>query len=148
MYMMSWAPSAFSLKTPKKGGYCTTQTHVITLCDDRPTWTDRNSLTGIGRQWIFEVFLHKLHLKCIKMFKEWLLMIIITLHHLVFFFFFLVIVWFRRWLFWTLVFFWGPMLPQKNTSVPNNHLLIHSMTSNKIVCSYYCLNNISALKYA
>ena len=34
----------------------------------------------------------------------------------------------------------GPALPQKNTSVQNNHLRIHTMTSKKMVRSYYCLN--------
>ena len=34
----------------------------------------------------------------------------------------------------------GAALPQKNTSVQNNHLLFHSMTSKKMVRSYYCLN--------
>ena len=33
----------------------------------------------------------------------------------------------------------GAALPQKNTSVQNNHLRFHTMTSKKMVCSYYCL---------
>ena len=32
-------------------------------------------------------------------------------------------------------------LPQKNTSVQNNHLRFHTMTSKKMVRSYYCLIN-------
>ena len=36
----------------------------------------------------------------------------------------------------------GAALPQKNTSVQNNHLRFHTMTSKKMVRSYYCLNNI------
>ena len=35
----------------------------------------------------------------------------------------------------------GAALPQKNTSVQNNHLRFHSMTSKKMVRSYYCLNH-------
>ena len=33
----------------------------------------------------------------------------------------------------------GAALPQKNTSVQNNHLRFHTMTSKKMVQSYYCL---------
>ena len=35
----------------------------------------------------------------------------------------------------------GAALPQKNTSVQNNHLRFHTMTSKKMVRSYYCLIN-------
>ena len=35
----------------------------------------------------------------------------------------------------------GITLPQKNTSVQNNHLRFHTMTSKKMVHSYYCLNS-------
>ena len=31
-------------------------------------------------------------------------------------------------------------LPQKNTSVQNNHFRFHTMTSKKMVRSYYCVN--------
>ena len=34
----------------------------------------------------------------------------------------------------------GAALPQKNTSVQNNHLRFHTMTSKKMLRSYYCLN--------
>ena len=34
----------------------------------------------------------------------------------------------------------GATLPQKNTSVQNNHLRFHTMTSKKMVRSYHCLN--------
>ena len=34
----------------------------------------------------------------------------------------------------------GAALPQKNTSVQYNHLRFHTMTSKKMVRSYYCLN--------
>ena len=33
----------------------------------------------------------------------------------------------------------GAALPQENTSVQNNHLRFHTMTSKKMVRSYYCL---------
>ena len=36
----------------------------------------------------------------------------------------------------------GAKLPQKNTSVQNNHLRFHTMTSKKMVRSYYCLNGV------
>ena len=36
-------------------------------------------------------------------------------------------------------FFSGATLPQKNTSVQNNHLRFHTMTEKKMVRSYYCL---------
>ena len=39
----------------------------------------------------------------------------------------------------------GAALPQKNTSVQNNHLRFHTMTSKKMVRSYYCLNNVILL---
>ena len=35
----------------------------------------------------------------------------------------------------------GAALPQKNTSVQNNHLRFHTMTSKTMVPSYYCLRN-------
>ena len=62
-------------------------------------------------------------------------MTIIISHH------FSVIVWICRWLFWTSVFFFG--LPQQNTSVQNDHLRIHTMTSKKVVHSYYFLSRTS-----
>ena len=34
----------------------------------------------------------------------------------------------------------GAALPQKNITVQNNHLRFHTMTSKKMVRSYYCLN--------
>ena len=37
----------------------------------------------------------------------------------------------------------GAALPQKNTSVENNHLRYHTMTSKKMVRIYFCLNNFS-----
>ena len=37
-------------------------------------------------------------------------------------------------------FFSGAALPHKNTLVQNNHLRFHTMTSIKIMRSYYCLN--------
>ena len=50
--VMSWAPSAFSLKMPNKCAYCTAHTSLIKLRNDHHAWTDRNSLTGIDRQWV------------------------------------------------------------------------------------------------
>ena len=53
-------------------------------------------------------------------------MTIITLHHLCF-------------CFGPRYFSLGAALPQKNTLVQNNHLRFHTMTSKKMVGSYYCL---------
>ena len=39
----------------------------------------------------------------------------------------------------------GAALPQKNTSVQNNHLRFHTMTSKKMVHSYYCLSKEESL---
>ena len=39
----------------------------------------------------------------------------------------------------------GAALPQKNTSVQNNHLRFHTMTSKKMVRSYHCLTIISIM---
>ena len=42
----------------------------MTLPNDPHAWTDRNSLTGIDRQWVHKkdkVCFRKIHLKCIKM---------------------------------------------------------------------------------
>ena len=71
---MSSALSAFSLKTPKNARSTprTSEFAMITFCDDRHAWTDRNSLTGIDRQCVknncSEVFLNKItakvNLKC------------------------------------------------------------------------------------
>ena len=36
----------------------------------------------------------------------------------------------------------GAALPQKNISVQNNHPRFHTMTSKKMVCSYYCLTKM------
>ena len=51
--------------------------------------------------------------------------------------------WIRRWLFWTWYFSSGAALPQKNTSVQNNHLRFHTMTSKKMVHRYYCKNKVA-----
>ena len=73
--------------------------------------------------------------------KEWLLMMIRTSHHLFFG---------HRVNLSVIVldlstFLWehtsGAMLPQKNTLAQNNHLQFHTMTSKKVVRSYYCLIN-------
>ena len=37
----------------------------------------------------------------------------------------------------------GTALPQKNTSVQNNHLRFHTMTFKEMVRSYYCLIKVS-----
>ena len=113
----------------------------ITLRDNRHVWTDRNSLTGIDRQWVklkfSKVFHHKLHLKSIQ--NVWIVVINDNNN-------------FAQSLFQSLCEFvsdcFGPryfssgaVLLQKNISVQNNHLRFHTMTLKKIVHSYYCLNN-------
>ena len=41
----------------------------------------------------------------------------------------------------------GATLPQKHTSVQNNHLRFHTMTSKKMVRSYYCLHDNLGISY-
>ena len=41
----------------------------------------------------------------------------------------------------------GAAFPQKNTSVQNNHLRFHTMTSKKMVRSYYCPINVAGYYY-
>ena len=102
----------------------------INLRNYHHAWTDQTSLTGIGRQSLKNKF-NKVFLDEItpKMhYKERLLMTIITLHHLFFGHFF-----------GSRHYSSGAMLPQKNTSVQNSHLWIHTMTSKKMVHTDYCL---------
>ena len=40
----------------------------------------------------------------------------------------------------------GATLPQKNTWVQNNHLRFHTITSKKMVHSYYCLSKFYLIK--
>ena len=54
--------------------------------------------------------------------------------------------WIGWWLFLDLGFFSsGAMLPQKNTLVQNNHLWFHTVTSTKMVHSYYCLKYLALI---
>ena len=80
---------------------------------------------------ISKVFLHKLHLKCIKMTN------IATIYDNNNFA--PSICEFVGDCFGPLYFSSGATLPQKNTSVQNNHLRFQTMTSKKMVRSYYCL---------
>ena len=113
---------------------------LITSCNDRHVWTDRNSFTGMSTEMIksavFFVFLskkntHKTH--------EIVKVAVINDNNN-----------FPPSLFRSLCeivgdcfgpryFSSGAALPQKNTSVQNNHLRFHTMTSKKMVRSYYCL---------
>ena len=88
---------------------------------------------------INKVFLHKLHFKCIKMSNIAIININDNNN-------------FAPSIFRSLCEFvsdcFGPLycssgatLPQKETSVQNNHLRFHTITSKKMVRSYYCLNN-------
>ena len=98
------------------------------------TFLWRNVLLSLRK--FGKVFLHKLHLKCIQNVST----AIINDNNN-----------FAPSLFrslcdciWQRYFFCGSAasgaaLPQKNTSVQNNHLRYHTMTSKRMVRSYYCL---------
>ena len=99
----------------------------ITLRDDHHALTDRNSLTGIGRQWVRnkfnKVLLHKLHPKCFKNVE------IVVINNNFAPSIFRLFCEFIVDCFWTLVF----LFLQKNALVFNNHLRFHTMTSRKMV---------------
>ena len=98
----------------------------INLRDDRHAWTDQNSFTGIDRQ--------SVHLKCIKMYNN---IAIINGNNN-----------FAPSIFRSLCEFvgdcFGPRYFSEGayTAVQNNHLRFHTMTSKKMVRSYYCLITI------
>ena len=113
---------------------------LITSRNDRHVWIDRNSFTGMSTEMIkhcfFFVFLSKNTHKTHEIVK----VAVINDNNN-----------FSPSLFRSLCEFvghcFGPRylssgatLPQKNTSVQNNHLRFHTMTSKKMVRSYYCLS--------
>ena len=114
---------------------------LITSRNDHHVWTDWNLFTGMSTDMIknavFFVFLSKNTHKTLEIVK----VAVINDNNN-----------FAPSLFWSLCEFvgdcFGPRyfssgaaLPQKNTSVQNNHLRFHTMTSKKMVRSYYCLIN-------
>ena len=96
-------------------------------------WIDNECRSKLNK-----VFLHKLHLKCIKMSNIAIIndnnnfapSVFRSLCELV------------GGCFGPRYFSLGATLPQKNTSVQNNHLRFHTMTSKKMVRSYHCLINL------
>ena len=105
----------------------------VTLRDDRYVWTDRNSLKGIDRHCVERKFskirLHKLHLKCIQNVS---IAVINDNNN-----FAPSLFRFAGDCFGPQYFSSGAALPQKN-----NHLRFHTMTSKKMVRSYYYLNGV------
>ena len=119
---MSWAPCAFSLKMPDKRAYCTTHTCVYPIT----RWSSRLDYSKFSHRDMYEkvweiswikYFFIKLHLKCIKMCRERLLLAIVTLHHL----------------------FYGHCV---NWEVIVLDRSIFLRERKKMVRSYYCLNKI------
>ena len=124
-YVMSIALRGFSLKKAKQA--CALH-HAHTCLSLYVMIVKPGLIEIISQGWVRnklnKVFLHKLHIKCIKMSKEKLLMKIMILHHL----------------------FFGHcvnssviVLDHGFFFVQNNHFWIHIMTSKEMVRSY-CLN--------
>ena len=130
-------PKACFLLKCQSNAHTTPRTSAfITLRNDRHVWTDRNSLTGIDRHWVrrkfSKLFLHKLHLKCIPIAgindnKNFPPSLFRSLYEFV------------GDCSGPLCFSSAAALPQKNTSVRNNHFRFHTVTSKTMVRSYYCL---------
>ena len=115
---------------------------LITSRNDRHVWTDRNSFTGISTEMIKMLFYlcfcqkntHKTH----KMVK----VAVINDNNNFAPSLFRSLCEFIGDCFGPRYFSSGAALPQKNTSVQNNHLRFHTMTSKKMVRSYYCLSKV------
>ena len=88
-----------------------------------------------------KVFLHKLHLKCIQNVKIAVIKAVIKDNKNSAPSLFRSLCEFVGNCFGPRYFSSGAALPQKNTSVQNNHLRFYTMTSKKMVRSYYCLIN-------
>ena len=140
MCVMSWAPSAFSLWTWNKGALYTTHTNVyqFTRWSSFLDWSkfsprvDRQRV----RNKLNKVFLHKLHLKCIKM----SIIVVINDNNNFAPSIFRSLCEFVSDCFGHWCFSPGATLLQKNTSVQINHLQFHTMTSKTMVHNYHCLN--------
>ena len=112
---------------------------LITSHSDRHVWTDRNSFTGISTEMIKMLFYscfcqkntHKTH-KIVKV-------AVISDNNNFAPSLFRSLCEFVGDCFGPRYFSSGAALPQKNTEVQNNHLRFHTMTSKKMVRSYYCL---------
>ena len=113
---------------------------LITSRNDRHVWTHRNSFTGMSTKMIknavFFVFLskntHKSH--------EIVIVAVINDNNNFAPSLFRSLCEFVGDCFGPRYFSLGAALPQKNTSVQNNHLRFHTMTSKKMVRGYYCLS--------
>ena len=114
---------------------------LITSRNDHHVWTDWNSFTGMSTEIIknavFFVFLSKNTHKTHKIVK----VAVINDNNNFAPSLFRSLCEFVGDCFGPWYFSEGAALPQKNTSVQNNHLRFHTMTSKKMVRSYYCLNS-------
>ena len=113
---------------------------LITSRNDHHVWTDWNSFTGMSTDMIknavFFVFLSKNTHKTHKIVK----VAVINDNNNFAPSLFRSLCEFVGDCFGPRYFSSGAALPQKNTLVQNNHLWFHTMTSKKMVRSYYCLN--------
>ena len=126
-------------RTNNRAQYTTySRTYHIAQWSSRLDWSKfvyRDEYRNDKKCCFLRVFVKKIHIKQTNLSKLRLLMTIITLHHLCFghcvnsSVIVLDLGIFLREL----------VLPQKNTSVQNNHLRFHTVTSKQMVCSYYCL---------
>ena len=115
---------------------------LITSRNDRHVWTDWNSVTGMSTEMtriknaVFFVLLSKNTHKTHKIVK----VAVINDNNNFAPSLFRSLCEFVSDCFGPRYFSSGAALAQKNTSVQNNHLRFHTMTSKKMVRSYYCLN--------
>ena len=118
----------------------------ITSRNDRHVWTDRNSLTGMSTEMIknavFFVFCQKNTHKTHGIVK----VAVISDNNNFAPSLFRSLCEFVGDCFGPRYFSSGAALPQKNTSVQNNHPRFHIMTSKKMVRSYYRLNQQNTRK--
>ena len=116
---------------------------LITSRNDRHVWPDRNSFTGMSTEMtknaVFFVFLSKNTHKTHEIVK----VAVINDNNNFAPSLFRSLCEFVGDCFGPRYFSSGAALPQKNTSVQNNHLRFHTMTSKKMVRSYYCLSGIT-----
>ena len=114
---------------------------LITSCNDRHVWTDRNSFTGISTEMIKMLFYSCFCQKNTHKTHEIVKVAVINDNNNFAPSLFRSLCEFVGDCFGPRYFSSGAALPHKNTSVQNNHLRFHTMTSKKMVRSYYCLSN-------
>ena len=112
---------------------------LITSRNDRHVRTDRNSFTGISTEMIKMLFYSCFCQKNTHKTHEIVKVAVINDNNNFAPSLFRSLCEFVGVCFGPRYFSSGAALPQKNTSVQNNHLRFHTMTSKKMVRSYYCL---------